>query len=147
MAQSTSTNGQAAEGDYPRGWRFDEDGLEVTGRFVEFDEGVTANGPCPIVVLDVDGEPRSVWLFHTASRSRFADEVARRKSGNLDVGELVRVRQGEQKQGGNGRSYTSYQIRFPEAPKRSPKDILGPSLDAGPETYDDDGNEGDSVPF
>ena len=69
------------ESDFPRNWLFDEDGLEVEGRYVEITEGTTANGPCPIVVLNVDGERRSIWLFHAAVRNRFADEVARRTKG------------------------------------------------------------------
>jgi hypothetical protein len=140
------SNDSSANGDYPRNWRFDEDGPEVAGRFAHFDEGITANGTCPIVVLEVDDEKRSVWLFHTAARSRFADEVARRESGNLKAGELISIRQGETKTGGNGRAYTSYVIRFPEAPKRSPKEILGPSLSAGPEAYDEP-PEPDAIPY
>jgi hypothetical protein len=123
--------------DFPRTWRFDEDGLEVKGRYVEFSEGSTANGLCSIIVLNVDGERRSVWAFHTALRNRLADEVARRCEGDLTQGELVVIKQGETKQSGGGRSYVSYAVRFPEAPKRSPKEILGE-----PETP-----ESDEVPF
>jgi hypothetical protein len=111
--------------DFPRTWRFDEDGLEVTGRYVEITEGTTANGPCPIVVLTVDGERRSVWLFHTAVRNRFSDEIGRRKDGDLTQGELVSIRRGETKESAGGRSYVAYAVRFPEAPRRSPKEILG----------------------
>jgi hypothetical protein len=126
------------ESDFPRNWLFDEDGLEVEGRYVEITEGTTANGPCPIVVLNVDGERRSVWLFHTAVRNRFADEVARRKDGDLTQGELVSIRRGETKESAGGRSYVSYAVRFPEAPKRSPKEILSEPEQAP---------EPDDVPF
>jgi hypothetical protein len=123
LPEQTLTTDQ--DSDFPRTWRFDKDGLEVSGRYVEIGEGTTANGPCPIVVLNADGEHRSIWLFHTAVRNRFADEVARRKDGDLTQGELVVIRQGETKESGGGRSYVSYSVRFPEAPKRSPKEILG----------------------
>jgi hypothetical protein len=126
------------ESDFPRNWLFDEDGLEVEGRYVEITEGTTANGPCPIVVLNVGGERRSVWLFHTAARNRFADEIARRKDGDLTQGELVSIRRGETKESAGGRSYVSYTVRFPEAPKRSPKEIL---------SEPDEPEEDDSIPF
>jgi hypothetical protein len=126
------------DSDFPRNWLFEEDGLEVEGRYVELTEGTTANGPCPIVVLNVDGEHRSVWLFHTAVRRRFADEVARRMDGDLTQGELVVIHRGETKESAGGRSY-SYTVRFPEAPKRSPKEILA--------EHDEAGHEADETPF
>lgn len=57
-------------------------------------------------------------------RNRFADEIARRRDGDLTQGELVVIRRGETKESAGGRSYVSYAVRFPEAPKRSPKEIL-----------------------
>jgi hypothetical protein len=110
--------------EFARNWRFDEDGLEVVGSYVGSDEGPTANGPCPILILDVDGEERSIWCFHTALRRRIADELSRRPSGDLTKGERVVIRQGEKKESEGGRKYVSYYTRFPDAPSRSAKDIF-----------------------
>ncbi len=96
------------DSDFPRTWRFDEDGPEVVGKYVATDEGPTQNGPCPILILEVENERRSVWCFHTALRRRIADEIARRPSGDLTPGELVGIRQGEAKMAESGRKYVSY---------------------------------------
>jgi hypothetical protein len=138
MATLPDSSGDTGQEDFPRTWRFDEDGLEVKGHYVRLDEGHTQNGPCPIVVLNVDGEHRSVWAFHAALRNRLADEVGRRSDGDLTQGERVVIRQGEVKQGASGYSYRSYVVRFPDAPKRSPKDILGPLPSDDDRTGDDD---------
>jgi hypothetical protein len=142
-AQKTVTQDQ----DFPRGWRFDEDGLEVEGRYVKADVGRTANGSAPIIVLDVDGEERSVWCFHTALRNRIADELATRVAGDFNPGELILIRQGEKKTGANDRAYVSYTVRFPEAPKRNARAIFkADPIDEPPTAVESGPDEGD-IPF
>jgi hypothetical protein len=144
-AEKTVT--QAQDSDFPRTWRFDEDGLEVVGKYVATDEGPTQNGPCPILVLEVDGEERSVWCFHTALRRRIADEIARRSSGDLTPGETVVIRQGESKTSESGRKYVSYYTRFPEAPKRTAGEIFkADAIDSPPEPQSDTATDED-IPF
>jgi hypothetical protein len=122
--QAGTTTEQEAEEEYPRNWRFDEDGLEVRGKFVKFDQGMTQEyGDCPIVVLNVDGEERSVWLFHTALRSKFQKEVNRR---DFVVGEQVNIKQVGEKKGKN-RTYMNYMVAFPDAPPLDAKAIFGPA--------------------
>ena len=79
--------------------------------------------------------PRN-WIFD--EDGLVADEIARRKEGDLTQGELVSIRRGETKESAGGRSYVSYAVRFPEAPKRSPKEILSEPEPAP---------ESDDVPF
>ena len=126
---------------YPRGWRFEDDGDRLDGRYVGIDEGTTSNGPCPIAVLEVDGERRAVWLFHAALRLKFMEEVKRRASGDLTVGERVAIERGQMRDGANGRKYRGYTVQFPDAPTRTAADILA----AGATRFD--GEHDDETPF
>jgi transcriptional regulator with XRE-family HTH domain len=97
---------------------------------VEFDEGPTAYGDKPILVLEVDGEKRSVWLLETALQSRFADEVRKRPTGDLTPGERIIIHRGEMVRSGTGRDYRSFKVRFPDRPKREAAEIIGaPTLE------------------
>lgn len=122
MTEQATTTPETEE-EFPRNWRFDEDGTTVMGTFVKFDLGQTQEyGECPIVVLEVDGEERSVWLFHTALRNKFQKEVNRR---DFVVGEQVNIKQkGEKK--GKKYKYTDYMVAFPDAPPLDAKAIFGP---------------------
>jgi hypothetical protein len=125
------------EDDFPRNWRFDEDGAEVRGSFVKFDVGQTQEyGECPILVLNVDGEERSVWLFHTALRSKFQKEVNRR---DIEVGEQINIKQAGQKKSGNNRTYQNYMVAFVDAPPLDAKAIFGrvDPIDSPAVTYTD----------
>jgi hypothetical protein len=126
----TTVPAAADETDFPRNWRWDEDGDDVEGRHVEFDEGPTAYGDKPILVLEVDGEKRSVWLLETALQSRFADEVRKRPTGDLTPGERIIIHRGEMVRSGTGRDYRSFKVRFPDRPKREAAEIIGaPTLE------------------
>jgi hypothetical protein len=111
---------------HPSSWRWDEDGRSVRGTYVRMDEAATDYGRSAIVVLDVGGEERSVWLFEAAIVSKFRDELAKRPSGDFTAGERVEIDRGADKvESANGRSYWPYRVRFPDAPKRSAASILG----------------------
>lgn len=130
-----STEETTAE-DFPRNWRFDEDGAEVRGKFVRFDTGPTQEyGEVPIVVLNVDGEERSVWCFHTALKSKFQKEVNRR---DIEVGEQINIKQAGEKKSGSNRTYMNYFVAFPEAPPIDAKAIFGTvdPIDAPPVAYE-----------
>jgi hypothetical protein len=137
-------NSTETKSEYPKTWSWDEDGEHLEGTFVEFGEGPTANGLQPLVVLEVDGERRSLWLFHEALRSKFRSELERRPDQDLNVGEPLIVRRREWKESAVGRKYRDYFVAFPEAPRRSAAEILG--LDAGAQD-DGEGVEDDSIPF
>lgn len=153
--QKTITHDEESE--FPRNWRFDEDGLELVGKYVKSDVGPTANGDCPILVLEIDGEPRTVWCFHTALRRRIADEVSRRPHRDLKAGERIVIRQGEKKPSAEGgREYIAYFVRFLDAPPRTAKDVFKKdTIDEPPASYDDDSkdedkpkpDDGDDIPF
>jgi hypothetical protein len=115
----------AVETGYPRAWRWDEDGLVVEGRYVRLDEGITDYGPVPIVVLDVEGEQRSLWLSATALRSRFADELRRRGDSDFERGERIRIeRAREKKVSSTGRSYWPFAVAFLDSVPRTAAEIL-----------------------
>jgi hypothetical protein len=135
------------ETDYPANWIFDEDGDEVAGTFVAFDEGQTRDyGLKPILILDGVGDPperRTVWLFGILP-GQFAKELERRGTGDLVVGErIVITRLGEKQSESTGRMYTDYRVLFPDRPAKSASDILGVRDKPAEKPDEDDG----SVPF
>lgn len=112
--------------DYPKRWVFDEgskgdatwvDGELVDGRFVRFDQGRTEFGVKPIVILEVDGVERSLWLLHDALFNRVRDELQRRSMPELVLGERIAIRKHPDKtRSKNDRSYQGYDVMFLEAP-------------------------------
>jgi hypothetical protein len=131
---------------YPGTWRWDEDGDVIEGTYVELSEAHTRfdSETRPILVLEVNGEQRTVWLFHTALQNQLREELLRRSDNELRVGEPVRIeRLGEQKSE-NGFIYMNYRASFPESPKRSPLDILGGPTRQGPEP---ESEPDDGIPF
>jgi hypothetical protein len=80
------------------------------------DEAATDYGRSAIVVLDIDGEERSVWLFEAAFVSKFREELAKRPSGDFTAGERVEIDRGTEKvESANGRNYWPYRVRFESA--------------------------------
>jgi hypothetical protein len=117
----------AEEGGFPPNWIWAEDGDEVAGRYRSFSTGRTATGDLvPIVQLEVDGVARSVWLFHVALRERFAEEIKTRPDKDLDPGELVTIRRGEERQSAShpDRRYRAYEVEFENRRRLSPLELL-----------------------
>jgi hypothetical protein len=142
---SQETLTQDHDSDFPRTWRFDDDGLRVAGTYVRMDEGPSEYGRKAICVLLVDGEERSLWLSQEALVSKFRDELERRTAGDFSPGEHVVVeRAAEKKQSANGRAYWPFKVLFPDAPRRPASEIL--SRDTAKDD-DDPQNEDDDVPF
>jgi hypothetical protein len=120
---------------YPETWRFNEHGDLVAGTFVRFDEGPTRDyGMRVILVLDVDGAERSVWLSQTALFNKVKDELSRRTSKTLEPGERVVVQRHEKTKSENGRSYWPFVVSFPDRPVKSTTDLF--DLDEGPVAYE-----------
>lgn len=125
---------------FPAYWDWQADGLAVEGTFVKMDQGPTAYGTRPILILDVDGVERSVWVNTDALRSKLADELKRRKARNFDVGERIIVRRGaEKKMSANDRGYWPFYVKFLDAPELDAAGIL--------EVDDDEPAEQDDIPF
>lgn len=139
---------------YPETWKFDEHGDLVAGAFVRFDEGPTRDyGLKVILVLDVDGTERSVWLSQTALFNKVKDELNRRTSKTLEPGERVIVQRHEKTTSENGRSYWPFAVSFPDRPEKSTADLFG--LDQGLVKYEKEPTEpsasdvdpDDGIPF
>ncbi len=140
------------EREFPESWIWSEHGEHVAGRFVGFDRASTREyGPKAILVLDVDGAKRSVWLTQTVLYNRVRDEVAKRPSRNLDPGERVSIRRLEKTEGENGRQgYWKFRVLFPDRPELTAADVL--ELDEGLVKYEQEeepspSSEADDVPF
>ncbi len=131
---SDDTREQA--GAHPRSWLWSEDGSTITGTYVRMDTGPSDYGERAIIVLNVDGEDRSLWLNETALVAKFRDELARRTSGDFEPGERITASRGAAKvESANGRGYWPCPVTFHDAPRRSAAEILGISIkpDAEPE--------------
>jgi hypothetical protein len=128
VSDQSSTAAASTESRFPAAWRFDEDGLRIEGRFVRIDEGPSEYGRRPIIVLDVDGTERALWLSQEVLRRRFADELDRRQSQDFVPGEQIVVERGaEKRESEAGRSYWPFVVDFPEGPRRSGAAILSPA--------------------
>lgn len=89
----------------PKMWDFSEDGNTVMGYAVRLEHGRTEYGPCRILILDVRGEERSVWLLHTALISKL-------ERLQPMAGDFVGIRQlGERKPQSGGREYMDYEVK------------------------------------
>jgi hypothetical protein len=127
----------------------------VAGTFVRFDEGPTRDyGMRVILVLDVDGRERSVWLAQTALFNKVRDELNRRTSKALDLGERVVVQRHEKTTSENGREYWPFTVSFPDRPEKSTTDLFG-LVDEGlvryektePEEPEKKAGPDDDIPF
>ena len=126
--------------DFPAYWDWDKDGLRCEGALVRVEQGQSVHGPVAIAVLDVDGTERSLWLNATALRSKFRDELARRRARRFTPGERIVVERAPEKRvGASGYAYWPFRVRFPEGPDLDDADLLG--LDAAEEVGDDDVDE------
>jgi hypothetical protein len=56
---------------FPPTWRPENEGDTISGAFLRLEQGVTAFGPAPIVILGTTEGERSVWLFAEAIKSAF----------------------------------------------------------------------------
>jgi hypothetical protein len=156
-------NAKEQEQTYPRTFLWEEDAEDlgdhrrVSGHFVAIDEAPTKNGLKPILVLEIDGEQRSVWVLHGPFLSKLTEELERRPNGEFTPGELIVIEQAKEKTiaEASRRPYTAYKARFPERPQRSQRDILGARKAASDVTADeaefgkvaeDNGQDGD-IPF
>ena len=108
---------------YPRTLLWEEDAEDlgdhrrVSGRFVGIDEAPTKNGLKPILVLEIDGEERSVWVLHGPFLSKLTEELERRPNGEFTPGELIVIEQAKEKKiaEASGRPYTALQGLVPRA--------------------------------
>jgi hypothetical protein len=127
---TSASDTQPAQNDeapgYPETWKFDEHGDLVAGTFVRFDEGPTRDyGLKVILVLDVDGRERSLWLSQSALFNKVKDELSRRASKTLEPGERIVVQRHEKTTSENGRSYWPFAVSFPDRPVKSTTDLFG----------------------
>lgn len=60
-----------AAADYPESWIPENAGDHLIGFFAGLTKGPTAFGESPIVLINVAGTLRSVWVFHEALKSQF----------------------------------------------------------------------------
>jgi hypothetical protein len=129
------TNGTevATGGDeFPRAWRFDSDGATVKGTFVGWSKGHTEQGAKTILLLQVGGETRSVWLLWTVLAAKLAREVAVRPGGDFEPGEritITKLGRVEQEGEAKGRQpYINFAVSFPDAKPLTAAKALGETL-------------------
>jgi hypothetical protein len=120
-----------ARDDFPRAWRFDQDGATVEGTFVGWSKGHTEQGAKTILLLQVGGETRGVWLLWTVLAAKLAREVAVRPGGDFEPGEritITRLGKVEQKSDTGRRPYVNFAVSFPDAKPLTAAQALGETL-------------------
>lgn len=81
---------EALDAGSPKAWIWDEDGDTCVGTVVSGFIGPTKYGDCKVMVLNVEGEMRSVWLNSTA----LENQVLRQKPL---AGDVIGIRRGEKR--------------------------------------------------
>lgn len=136
---------------YPETWLWDEHGDVCSGQFVRFDKAATREyGKKLILVLDVEGQERSVWLLQTALYERVRDELADRPNRQLNPGERVAIhRKAETTTKDGKRTYRPFQLYFPDRPELDLArefDLARPN--PKPESEQNEGSDDDDdIPF
>jgi hypothetical protein len=124
------------ETDFPAYWDWADGTLK--GVYVRMESGPTEFGTRPILIVDVNGVERSVWINAAALRSKLADELDRRKARDLTPGEHIEIRRGaEMKTSAAGREYWPFYVNFPDAPRSDAAGLLG---------LDDDDTDDEPLP-
>lgn len=142
-------------GEFPRDWDWSLDGATADGAYTSVNQGRTVNGPRPIIVLTIDGEPRSVWVFWEALRSKLAEELQRRKARTFTAGERISITKHPKRKSKTSDNETvPFTVRFLDVEPESALDILGgftPAASSEPELVPDPspaaGDHDDVVPF
>jgi hypothetical protein len=146
--------------EFPRSWRFgtgkDEDGLTIEGTFVGWSRGHTEHGSKPILLLEVGGEVRSVWLMQTVLRSKIARKVGERRSHDFEPGERIVITELGRVQPKGDRSgkqpYRNFAVNCPDEQPLTASAVLGEELDDEQGSIDENGDvkptpADDDIPF
>jgi hypothetical protein len=114
-------------GEFPEAWRWNEHGAVVSGTFVKFDRGQTKDyGPKVIVVLDVDGEQRSIWLTATVLFGKFKDELGNRPEHCLEPGERITIKRLDKVETKDAVApYWKFNVIFHDSPELTTEDLFG----------------------
>jgi hypothetical protein len=110
---------------YPRFWDWDADGDLLEGDFVGAGQGYTQQGQRTFVTVNVNGEPRTLWLFHAVLGKLFAREVDSRTAKRIETGERIIIRRLGMRESGTGRTYLDFRGSFPDGPQKSQADLFG----------------------
>ena len=116
-----------AGAEYPESWIWDQDGETISGTFVEFTRGQTrAYGPKPIVVLEVEGHRRSVWLNTAVLFGRFKEELQERPEHRLVEGEQITIKRLNKVESPDAIGpYWKFRVIFHSSPEPSVDEMFG----------------------
>lgn len=124
---------------FPAYWDWEAEGL-ADGIFRRMESGPTSFGTRAILILEIDGKERSIWVTTQSLRSKLADELQRRGTRDFTPGERIEIRRGaEKKVSAADRAYWPFVAIFHDAPTSDAAALLG--LDG------DDPAEPDAPPF
>jgi hypothetical protein len=150
---TTHTSQYESDEDFPRSWRWAEDGSTFDARIDRITTGMSAHGIRPILEgrLTETGERIGLWLNEDAVRGRVADEVKRRPAKRLEPGERVVISRGEEKRPSTtnpDRLVWPFSVRFPEAPEQDQLAALGADDREPKEAAEPSGQASDDdIPF
>jgi hypothetical protein len=150
---------QHDDAETPKAWVWGDDGNTITGTYIGVDSAVTAfseGTPVPILILNVDGSPRSVWAFESVLRNKIAEELGKRPTRTFNEGEQITITRSAEKvkPKGGGNGYWGYNVRFADSPTQHAGDVFGvtpqlstPELPPAPAELEPEPGDDDSIPF
>jgi hypothetical protein len=136
---------------YPRAWMWDTELAD--GVYVKADRAPTRDyGEKTVIILQVCGEERSIWLLNDALFNQVRQEISRRPGRKLTPGERVVVQRLGERESVAGRKYMDFRVHFPDRPDPTPEqlwgdDIAGKADTAGDEPVADGDKPGGDIPF
>lgn len=144
----SETAREALDKGYARAWIFDTDGNDVEGVFKGTTSGMTSDyGRQPIVLVEVDGEVRSIWAMHKALQSQM-------KETKPKVNDIIAIRRLEKTKSKGGMTYFPYRVVNLSAPvtKEADWSLFGsePQIDRiEPDRYEEASvpEDEDPIPF
>jgi hypothetical protein len=104
MTQAKDEIRKALDRGEPKPWIWDTDGSEIVGRALYVERRQTRHGEPHFLVLDVDGEERSVLAGNQVLLGKL-------KGLHLVPGDWVGIRRLEKKESQNGVEYWNYSVK------------------------------------
>ena len=130
--------------DFPAYWDWAEG--TANGTYLRMDSGPTAFGTRAILVLEIAGVERAVWVTTDALRGKLADELRPRGARDFTAGEQITISRGAEKRASaSDRLYWPFQVTFLDAPKTDAAALL--SAEGNDEPFPPAADADDEFPF
>ena len=130
MNDATRSNGLV---EHPRSWYWDDDGSTVSGEYVKLGKATVSRrldandaGERIILILNVAGEPRSIWVLNEILKDKLRMQLRLRPKCNFESGERLTItRSAEKFEAASGHNYWRWKVDFEHEVTESPRELFG----------------------